>query len=60
MAHSFNHKNVPQDERKIVRDARRARRLAASTKRSSERDGWSFMDTSFVSQSAGRIISRRS
>lgn len=59
MAHSFNHKNVPQEQRKIVRDTRRTRLLAASTKRSSERDGWSFMDSSFAATSAGRILSRR-
>lgn len=59
MAHSFNHKNVPQAERKLVRDTRRSRLQATNTKRAPEREGWSFMDSSFAAPAAGRFISTR-
>lgn len=59
MAHSFNHKNAPQAERKLVRDTRRTRILAASAKRNPEPEGWGFVGTTFAAQSNGRFLPRR-
>lgn len=59
MAHSFNHKNTPHAERKLVRDTQRARLQATNTKRAPEREGWSFVDSSFAAPASGRFVNAR-